>query len=101
MEKIYVKGPIENQVPPRGWIGGWRQGDLLRTTVTSLSATFVTVLVLAAPSHFRVTFTLHTYDLIVEISYELLGFRFRCYRTMLATIVIPVDITVSRYDAGL
>lgn len=100
MEKIYVKGPIENQLPPRGWIGGWRQRDLLRAAMTSLSATFVAVLVLATPSHFRETFTLHTYNLIVEVSHELLGLRFWRDRTMLAAIIIPVDVTVSRYDTG-
>lgn len=100
MEKIYVKSPIANQVPPRGWIRGWRQRDLLRTAMTSLSATFVTILVLAAPSHFRITFTLYTYDLIVEVSHEFLGLRFWRDRAMLATIVIPIDVTISCYDAG-
>lgn len=100
MEMIYIKGPIENQVPPRGWIGGWRRRDLLRTAMTSLSATFVAVLVLAASSHFRVTFTLYTYYFIVEISHELLGLSFWCDWSMLAAIVIPVDVTISCYDAG-
>lgn len=85
-------------MPPRGWIGGWRQRDWLRTAVSSFSTTFVTVLVLAASSHFRVTFTLHAHDLVVEIAYQFLGLRFRRDRAMLAAIVVPVDVTVSRYN---
>lgn len=85
-------------MPPRGWIGGWRQRDWLRTAMTSLSTTFVTVFVLAAPPHFCITFTLYTYDLIVEISYQFLGLCFWCYWTMFTTIVVPVDVTISCYD---
>lgn len=63
-----------------------------------LPTTFVTILVFATPSHFRVTFTLYTYDLIVEIPYQLLGLRFRRDWTVFAAIIVPIDITISRYD---
>lgn len=85
-------------MPPGGWIGGWRQRDWLRTAMTSLPTALVTILVLAAPSHFRVTFALYTYDLIVEIPYHLLRLGFRRHWTMLTAIVVPVDVTISRYD---
>lgn len=88
-------------MPPGGWIRGWRQRDWLRTAMASLSTAFVTVLVLAAPSHFRITFTLYTYDLIVKIPYQLLRLRFRRDWTVLAAIIVPVDVTVSRYDTRL
>lgn len=88
-------------MPPGGWIRGWRQRDWLRTTMASLPIAFVSILVLAAPSHFRITFTLHTYDLIVKIPYQLLGLRFRCDWTMFTAIIVPVDVTISRYDTRL
>lgn len=88
-------------MPPRGWIGGWRQRDWLRTAMTSFSTTFVTIFVLAAPSHFRITFTLNTYDLIVEIPYQLLGLCFWRDWTMFTAIVVPVDVTISCYDTRL
>lgn len=85
-------------MPPRGWIRGWRQRDWLRTAMTSLSTTFVTIFVLATPSHFRVTFTLYTYDLIIKISYQFLGLCFWRYWTMFTTIIVSVDVTISCYD---
>lgn len=66
-----------------------------------LSTAFVTILVLAAPSHLRITFTLYTYDLIVKITYQFLRLRFRRDWTVLTAVVVPVDVTIPRYDARL
>jgi len=87
-------------MPPRGWIRGWRQRDWLRAAMASFPTTFV-ILILATPSYFRITFTLYTYDLIVKIPYQLLRLCFRRDWTVFATIVIPINITISCDDTRL
>lgn len=85
-------------MPPRGWIGGWRQRDWLRPAMTPFPTAFVAVLFFAAPSYLGVTFTLHAHDLIIQITHQLFRLGFRGNRTVLARIVIPIDITIPRND---
>lgn len=83
-------------MPPRGWIRGWRQRDWLRAAVASLSSTLVTILFLAIALHLGEAFSLDAHDFIVEITHQLLGFSLWSHWSVLARVIVPIDITITR-----